>query len=168
MAVTHGPRWLSAACIVMSVTIGCGSAPEAGPERFIPASATARSAIESALQAWQRGEPAGEVKDTRPQVFVADTHRRKGQTLDRFEILGEVPGATPACYLIKLKFSNSESEEKVRFAVVGVDPLWVFRNEDLEMLLHWDHPMPAVEEKAASESTPNDRQTEETSSGTQQ
>ena len=154
MAVIHGPRWLGATLFVVTSSVGCGSAPGAGQERYIPTTTTARAAVESALQAWQRGEPVGEVKDTQPPIFVADTQRRKGQTLEHYEILGEVPGATQRCYLIKLTFSNPEAEAKVRYAVVGINPLWVFRHEDLEMLLHWDHPMSAAETTSATTSGP--------------
>lgn len=155
------PRSFSVAFIIVSSTIGCGSTPGAGQERFVPTTTTARTAIESALQAWQRGEPAGEVKDTHPQVFVADTHRQKGQTLERYEILGEVPGDTPRCFLIKLKLANPDAEEKVRYAVIGINPLWVFRHEDLEMLTRWEHPMPAPDADKDAKSATSDRQTDE-------
>jgi hypothetical protein len=28
--------------------------------------------------------------------------------------------------------------------VIGIDPLWVFRHEDYDLLLHWEHPMEPV------------------------
>jgi hypothetical protein len=70
--------------------------------------------------------------------------------LDDFEILGEVPGPTGRCFAVRLKLREPVAEEKVRYAVFGIDPLWVFRQEDLEMLGHWEHPMPP-EEPAASQ-----------------
>ncbi len=149
-------RLLGAACIILSGMTGCGSAPGAGQERYVPTTSTARAAVELAMQAWQRGEPLGEVKETHPLVFVADAHRRKGQMLERYEILGEVPGDTPRCFLIKLKLANPEAEEKIRYAVIGIDPLWVFRHEDLEMLTRWEHPMPASEaDKSAKPTSTN-------------
>jgi hypothetical protein len=75
-------------------------------------------------------------------VFVVDTYRREGQTLERFEILGEVTGLTQRTHLIKLRFANPAAEEKVRYSVIGIDPLWVYRHEDLELLTHWEHKMP--------------------------
>jgi hypothetical protein len=65
--------------------------------------------------------------------------------LEDFEILGEVPGATARCFAVRLKLREPVGDEKVRYAVFGIDPLWVFRQEDLEMLSHWEHPMPPEE-----------------------
>ncbi len=142
MRMTHYLRAIGTALCLLACS-GCGQSPKVGQERYVPTPESARTTIERALQAWQQGEPSGEISGTKPLIFVTDSHRQKGQALDRFEILGEVPGATPRCYLIQLKLSNPDAVEKVRYAVVGIDPLWVFRHEDLEMLLHWDHPMSA-------------------------
>jgi hypothetical protein len=128
--------------MILLACVGCGSSGS-GQERYIPTQAVARTTIETALKAWQRGESSGEIKETKPLIFVTDSHRRAGQTLEAFEILGEVPGETPRCLLIKVKLANPAAEEKIRYAVIGIDPLWVYRHEDLEMILHWDHPMPS-------------------------
>lgn len=130
---------LFAAC---GLCVGCGSSSGTGHERYVPAPQQATSTLRAVLEAWQRGEPAGEVRGTKPLIFVVDTFRRDGQTLDRFEILGEVAGLTQRTYLVKLAFANPAVEEKVRFAVLGIDPLWVYRHEDLELLAHWEHKMP--------------------------
>lgn len=126
--------------MLLLACVGCGSSGS-GQERYIPTQQVARDTVETALKAWQSGEPGGEIKETKPLIFVTDSHRRAGQTLESFEILGEVPGETPRCLLIKVKLANPAAEEKIRYAVIGIDPLWVYRHEDLEMILHWDHPM---------------------------
>jgi hypothetical protein len=36
---------------------------------------------------------------------------------------------------------------KVRYIVLGIDPLFVFRQEDFDLLMHWDHHMPASQAK---------------------
>lgn len=148
MMSTPWTRAVAVAWWLCGLSAGCG--PQSGSqERFIPAPEKAAATITLALEAWQRGEPAGEVKGAKPVVFVVDTYRREGQTLERFEILGEVTGLTQRTYLIKLQFANPAAEEKVRYAVIGIDPLWVYRHEDLELLTHWEHkmPEPSVEKK---------------------
>lgn len=129
--------WLLCGCCA-----GCGASSGSGHERYVPEPAKAASTIQSALAAWRRGEPVGEVRGSKPPVFLVDSFRREGQTLERFEILGEVVGLTQRTYLVKLSFANPAAEEKVRFAVLGIDPLWVYRHEDLELLAHWEHKMP--------------------------
>ena len=141
MAKTNSRIGVWNVLVLLLISLGCGQSGP-GQERYIPTPSVALTTIETALKAWQRGEPSGEIQGTKPLIFVTDSHRRAGQTLERFEILGEVPGETPRCFLIKVKLAHPEAEEKIRYAVIGIDPLWVYRHEDLEMILHWDHPMP--------------------------
>lgn len=143
---------ISAKVLLVVFVVGCGQSPQASIERYIPDPDTARSAIASALSSWQKGEPTGELAGTsQPLLFVVDSHRKPGQKLDQFEILGEVPGHTKRCYLVKLSYSNPTASEKARYAVVGIDPLWIYRHEDLEMLAHWEHPMPPPNAKQSTE-----------------
>lgn len=136
-------RWLPAfaAWLVCGLCAGCG-ASSGSHERYIPESKHASATIETALETWRRGDPVGELRGMKPRVFLVDSHRREGQTLESFEILGEVAGLTQRTFLVKVKLTNPDAEEKVRFAVLGIDPLWVYRHEDLELLAHWEHKMP--------------------------
>jgi hypothetical protein len=118
---------------------GCGKNRDLG--RYVPEEARARQALEAALTAWQQGEPPGRVKSAPWPIEVVDSHRRPGQRLQRFEILGEVPGNARRCFAVKLALEKPREEKQVRFVVVGLEPLWVFRHEDYEMMAHWEHPM---------------------------
>ena len=109
--------------------------------KFVPPQAAALAAVTAAMNAWKNGIVPGPVPDTAPLVHLTDSHREPGQVLTAFEILGEVPGNADRCYAVRLKMSNPEAEERVRYVVVGIDPLWVFRHEDYDMLMHWEHPM---------------------------
>lgn len=121
----------------------------------MPASDLARTALEAVLADWKAGLPPGPVDRLKVKVQITDNQRKPGQLLEDFEILGEVPGATTRCFAVRLKLREPIAEEKVRYAVFGIDPLWVFRQEDLEMLGHWEHPMepaePASSQPAAEE-----------------
>jgi len=110
-------------------------------ERYIPESGTAREALEAALNEWRDGQPPGDIKGSSPAVQIVDTHRRADQRLQQFEILGEVGGDAGRCFSVRLTLVNPSEEQKVRFIVIGISPLWVFREEDFTMLTHWDHPM---------------------------
>ena len=72
---------------------GCNGGPKTGHERYVPAPEKAQATIATVLESWQRGEPVGEIKAaSAPKVFVVDSFRRDGQTLEHFDILGEVAG----------------------------------------------------------------------------
>jgi hypothetical protein len=130
-----------AAAGLLALAAGC--ADPADPNRYYPPDDRARPALEAALAAWQRGDPPGQVPGaTNPTVQMADTHRTPGQRLKAFAVLGVAPGNGPRVFTVRLTLENPDAELKARFVVVGIDPIWVFRQEDYDMLSHWDHPMP--------------------------
>jgi hypothetical protein len=132
-----------------AICCGCDREPD-NLDRFVPAPELARAALEAVLADWKAGLPLGPIDRLAVKVQITDNQRKPGQLLDDFEILGEVPGATARCFAVRLKLREPFAEEKVRYAVFGIDPLWVFRQEDLEMLGHWEHPM-EPEESASSQ-----------------
>jgi hypothetical protein len=126
--------WLIVGCGLIAT--GCHGSPST--ERFVPAPATARQALESALRSWQQDRPPGRVEGlANPEVILVDTCRRPDQTLEHFTILGEAPGEGPRCFAVRLRLQNPEETQRLRFVVFGVDPLWVYRYEDYEMMIHW-------------------------------
>jgi hypothetical protein len=80
-------------------------------------------------------------------VCATDAYRDPGERLAGYRILGEVPADAPRCYAVELRLHPSRIE-KTRYVVVGIDPLWVFRMEDYQLLSQWDHRM--TDEKTAA------------------
>jgi hypothetical protein len=117
--------------------VGCGRG-ETPPDRYVPSPATARHALEAALKAWQNGQPAGQIENPGVAIWMVDTHRRPGQKLERFTILGETPGDGPRCLAARLFLEAPPDELRARFVIMGIDPLWVYRYEDFEMMMHWE------------------------------
>lgn len=127
-------RILAAGLLVLAV--GCSE--QADVQRFYPPEDRARHALEAALSSWQRGEPPGEVSSTaNPKVVLADTHRVPYQRLKVFTILGMAPGDGPRVFTVKLSLENPAGEMKLRFVVLGIDPIWVYRQEDYDMMAQW-------------------------------
>ena len=107
--------------------------------RFTPSPEAAHAALDCAMRSWQRGEPAGPIAGVAsPAVFLVDNCRRPEQMVERYTILGEAAGDGPRCYAVRVTFSNPAEEQRLRFVVLGVDPLWVYRCEDYQMLMHWE------------------------------
>jgi hypothetical protein len=131
-------RWL----LLASVTLVLGCRGRQGPERFFPAQEKARQALEAALEGWRNGAPHGAVPGTAgPTVQLVDSHHPAGQRLVSFAVLGLAPGDGPRVFTVGLSLENPAQEIKARYVVLGLDPLWVIRHEDFEMLAHWEHPM---------------------------
>lgn len=123
---------------------------------YTPAVATAEDAVRRGLEAWKQGQPAGEVAGSKPAIHIVDVGRKPGQTLEGYRILGETSGSSGRTIAVSLQLANPAEQVKTRYIVVGIDPLWVFRQEDYELLMHWDHKMPAPEaEPATSDDGPS-------------
>jgi len=130
-----------AVLLIALTCVGCSSHQRA--EDFVPAEAAARRALEVYLEAWQRGHGAVEVPNTSPRVMGADSLHATGRKLERFTVVGPTPSEAPRCFAVRLNLGSPTEEVRERYVVVGLDPIWVFRYPDYEMLMHWDHPMPA-------------------------
>jgi hypothetical protein len=156
----------AAVCLAATVLGGGCGRDEARARKYVPPSATARAALESVLEDWQGGRAPGRIDRLNVGVEVVDRQRKEGQALADFEILGEVPGEGVRCFAVRLKFLHPDAELKSRFVVVGIDPLWVFRQEDYDLLTQWDHAMPAEqpsEQPPVSQTESNGNQSPEDS-----
>jgi hypothetical protein len=124
---------------LLLVAVGC--ADQSDPNRYYPPEDRAQQALEAALTGWQQGAPTGEVPGiSNPVVQLADSHRSPTQHLKAFTILGVAPGEGPRVFTVRLTLENPTAELKARFVVIGIDPVWVFRHEDYEMMSMWCPP----------------------------
>jgi hypothetical protein len=148
--------WAGYLIAATTALLSAGCSPDAS--RYTPTPTVAQEALRAALEEWQKGQPAGPVTTYKVPIQVADSLRRPGQKLKSFDILGEVSQDGGRMFQVRLKFAEPEAEEKVQFIVVGIDPLWIFRREDYDMVTHWEHPssahpLPAVEASAPDRSS---------------
>lgn len=118
---------------------------------YTPAPESCRQALSAALDAWKRGEPPGRIDGT-PAVQVADTLRQTGQKLQDYEILGEVGGDQGRQFSVRCVLTNPVAEEKIDFIVIGIDPIWIMRKEEYDMVTHWEHKMAPAESIQGEES----------------
>ncbi len=117
------------ACLLLLAT-GCGRAPS--EKDYLPAEQKARAALDSALAAWQNGQPAGKMAAASGTVEVADPEWKAGQKLLGYEILNAETGNGPPRFAVKLRMAGPRGEREVRYVVVGNDPLWVYREDDYQ------------------------------------
>ena len=109
-----------------------GCTPGGKVEDFTPPADNARQALEAALNHWKAGNKPGSVPGTSPTVEVLDSKWKAGQKITAYEILGEDPaGPGPRTFKVRLTLDKGSPVE-VMYIVVGIDPLWVYRDEDLK------------------------------------
>ena len=123
----------------LSGIVGCARAPS-GYERYVPNAAKAQAALDQVLAAWKNGEPVGALQSNLEPITiqVADSTRQPGQRLTDYELLGEISGEGPRTFAVRLTLDSPSQQREVRYYLVGIDPLWVFRQEDYDALAHWD------------------------------
>lgn len=126
-------------------------------EDFIPDAELSKAAVASALDTWRDGGTEAkpvDAPDGKVRVECVDNTRAPSRPLEDYTILGETPATNARAFVVMLRFADSTETLKCRYLVVGIDPLWVFRQEDYDMLAHWDHVMP-TEETAGSTALPD-------------
>ena len=114
---------------LLVLAAGCGSGTKSY-DRYVPAAETARSSLQAALDAWKQGLKPGKITTVTPAVQVVDSVWQEGQKLGSYEILSDEAGDGPRWFSVRLKLAGSGAEQVVRYAVVGRDPIWVYREAD--------------------------------------
>jgi hypothetical protein len=134
-----------ARALVLLLAVACVSACDRADyrARYVPAEDKARRALTVALRAWQQGSAGPQAIDEKTGVELVDQGRRDGQLLKHFTILGEVSVEGGRWFEVELFLEEPAETQRERYCVIGIDPLWVFRQTDYEQIAHWDHPMPA-------------------------
>lgn len=122
---------LIAASLVLTLAfniVGCGS----GESKYIPADATAKDALVTALKAWQAGQPHGTISTSPVPIDTYDARWQAGSKLESFEIVREEMIDNRKGFVVKMKLADNDEEQEVTYLVIGIDPLMVFRKQDYD------------------------------------
>jgi hypothetical protein len=141
-----GQFFLLVTWIVGVAASGCHNS-SSNFERDVPDPGVAHAAVAATLESWLKGESSDVIVGNRADVHVVD-RRRRGQRLRHYEIVGEVPAENARGFAVRLIVGDGEDKQGVVYLVVGTDPIWVFRQEDYEMIVHWMHPMTEPDDQA--------------------
>ena len=128
-------------CLLVVAIVGLSGCSSRKVADYVPSESLAKEALVKAMDEWKQGKPAGTIEG-KPNIQVGDSLRVPGQILESYEILGELPEDGGRRFTVQVKLSNPVAEEKLFYIVLGIDPLWVMRREDYNMIGHWEHKMP--------------------------
>jgi len=117
------------ACLLLLAT-GCGGGQRSEKD-YLPAEQKARAALETALGAWQNGQPIGQIAGADGAVQVVDSEWKAGKKLAGYQVLKAEPENGPPRFAVKIQVQGAR-EREVRYVVMGIDPLWVYREDDYQ------------------------------------
>ncbi len=143
--------WLT----IASFAAGCVDAPR-GPADFdAPDLESSKAALVASLDAWKADRRAsGVLIGSKPSIGVVDSARADRPLLE-YEVVGPlmtIGKARP--YAVRLVLGEPRETVTTRYLVIGQDPLWVFRLEDFERMLHWEHKMDEPDKTDGTTSQP--------------
>jgi hypothetical protein len=117
----------------------CGPPARPNPERYLTDPGAARRAVEESLKTWHDSPDLERTTLKIVPVMFVDQSRKPGQRLREFTIVGESAGAD-GCRRFQVKLALQQPDESmlVSYYVFGQGPIWVYRAEDFEMMMHMD------------------------------
>jgi len=134
LLVSPAGRILFLISLAACSAVGCAGQAS----RYVPPTGSGRQALEDALNAWQNGQPVGEIQTVSTPVQAVDSVWSKKQKLASYEILEEVPrDDRRRCFKVRLHLENPPSTQEVLYVITGISPLWVFREEDFNSFQNW-------------------------------
>jgi predicted small lipoprotein YifL len=122
--------------IVIAMVAGLSGCTHKSPSAFTPSSDKGRAALDAALKSWMDGQQPGTVAGTsKPVVQVADSDWSDGQKLTSYEIVKDEPptGPGPRVFTVRLTTADGKARE-VKYMIVGIDPLLIYRDIDYDKL----------------------------------
>jgi hypothetical protein len=122
----------------------CGAEPRPDRGRYVPDAEAARHAVEKVMNDWRESRRIERTTTKMRPILFVEQQQPPGQRLVDFEILGETPGYEAEGYrrfLVRLTLDEPEDSVVAAYYVFGEGPIWVYRAEDFDMIMHMDKSM---------------------------
>jgi len=122
----------------------CGTDSPPDPSRYLTKPLAAREALEKSLNAWRESPDVKRTANAIQPIMFVEQQQPAGQHLSGFEVLGETPGYEGyRRFLVRLSLENPDEAITAAYYVFGQGPIWVYRAEDFDMIMHMDKSMMA-------------------------
>ena len=98
----------------------------------------ARRALEDALEEWRTSPETDSTAATGRSMIFVDQQRRPGQKLREFAVLGATVVDNCRRFVVRLSLAEPEESMLAAYYVFDKSPIWVYRVEDFDMMMHMD------------------------------
>jgi hypothetical protein len=140
--------WLIAVVAVSSCP-SCRRDARPNTRSRLPDAQVARRAVERSLAEWRDSPPLDLTTPTARPVMFVDQQRWPGRRLRAFAILGEAEAEGCRRFQVRLSLADPDESILAAYYVFGDDPIWVYRAEDFDMIMHMDKSMMREPDPAA-------------------
>ena len=136
------PLALLVSLITTVAFAGCGdgSAP-------LPSTVASRQALQASLDAWKAGKAASSLSAEKPSIEVVDFEWKAGKVLTEYALGEDSPGQGTQTFSATLTLKGELATKSVRYMVLGLDPIRIYRDEDFNRAMNMDN-APAPTSKA--------------------
>src|SRR3954447_16569838 len=119
--------------LIATALAGCwgGSAPLASAD-------AARRALQESLDAWKAGRPASSLLAEKPSIEAVDFEWKAGRVLTDYTLGDEAPGQGTRTFSATLTLKGGPAPKAVRYMVLGLDPVRIYRDEDFNRAMNMD------------------------------
>ncbi len=123
--------------------------PRPDPRSPLPDASVARRAVETSLARWRDSLQTDMAPtNSEPLVFV-DQQRGPGRRLRAFAVLGDFELESSLAVKVRLDLAEPDESILATYYVFGHHPMWVYRAEDFDRIMHWEMNMPDTPKAAA-------------------
>jgi hypothetical protein len=127
--------------ITLAALAGCG-----GGSAPLPSTDQARQALQTSLDAWKAGKPASSMAGEKPSIEIVDFEWKAGKVLSDYSLGQDSPGQGVQTLSASLTIKGESSPKEVKYMVLGLEPMRIFRDEDYNRAMNMDN-APASENK---------------------
>lgn len=124
-------HWSVLAGLAMPLFVGCGRTSLPGASD----ASVARASLQTMLEAWQRGDPAEQLRNSTPAIVAIDDDWRSGLRLTRYELKdqGVQHGVNiQSSVMLSLEDASGKKLEREAVYIIGTNPKITIARSDRE------------------------------------
>jgi hypothetical protein len=120
--------------IALAGLAGCG-----GGSAPLPSAVVAHQALQTSLDAWKAGKPPSSLAGEKPGIEAVDFEWKAGKVLSNYTLGEEVTGQGVQTLSASLTIKGEPGPEEVKYMILGLDPVRIFRDEDYNRAMNMDN-----------------------------
>lgn len=120
--------------ILLATLAGCG-----GGSAPLPSVEAAKQALQSSLDAWKAGRPASSLTEGKPRIEAVDFEWKSGKVLESYTLGAQASEQGTQTFAASLKLKGEPAAKDVKYMVLGLDPVHIYRDEDYTRAMNMDN-----------------------------